>query len=199
MKFLRNLLASILGSLVAFGILMGMFFIFLALMGSVDDGVVVKKKSVLELSFVAPILDYTGKDETDPFAAFSGEELGLDEILHAIEVAKNDDNIEGISITTGYLMAGVAQTQEIRKALLDFKSSGKFVMAHSDVYAQRDYYLASAADERYTLTLLVFWILRDWPPKCFFIKSFRKNPGLKWKSSATESTKVPWSPFFPIP
>ena len=69
MKFLRNLLASILGSLVAFMVIVGMFFIFMALVGSMDDGVVVKKNSVLELSFVAPILDYTGKDDNDPFAA----------------------------------------------------------------------------------------------------------------------------------
>ena len=97
MKFLRNLLASILGSLVAFMIVVGMFFIFMALIGSAEDGVVVKKNSVLELSFVTPISDYVGKDETDPFAALWDEELGLDEILHAIEVAKNDTNIEGIS------------------------------------------------------------------------------------------------------
>ncbi|NDV15559.1 signal peptide peptidase SppA [Muricauda sp. TY007] len=178
MKFLRNLLASILGSLVAFGILMGMFFIFLALMGSMDDGVVVKKNSVLELSFVGPILDYTGKDETDPFAAFGGEELGLDEILHAIKVAKNDDNIEGISITTGYLLAGVAQTREIRKALLDFKSSGKFVMAHSDVYAQRDYYLASAADEVYINPVGVL-DFKGLATEVLFYKELQEKSGIK--------------------
>ena len=128
-------------------IIVGMFFIFMALVGSVDDGVVVKKNSVLEFSLVSPILDYTGKDDTDPFAGFWGEELGLDEILHAIKVAEEDENIAGISLTTGFLQAGIAQTREIRKALLDFKSSGKFVLAHYDVYSQRDYYLASAADE----------------------------------------------------
>ncbi len=178
MKFLRNLLASILGSLVAFGLLMGMFFIFLALMGSVDDGVVVKKNSVLELSFVAPILDYTGKDETDPFAAFGSNELGLDEILHTIEVAKNDDNIEGISITTGFLQAGVAQTREIRKALLDFKSSGKFVMAHSDVYAQRDYYLASAADEVYINPVGVL-DFKGLATEVLFFKELQEKSGIK--------------------
>ncbi|RUA16323.1 MAG: signal peptide peptidase SppA, partial [Flavobacteriia bacterium] len=59
MNFLRNLLASILGSLMAFAIIMGMFFIFLMLMGSADDGIVVKRNSVLELGFMAPVLDYT--------------------------------------------------------------------------------------------------------------------------------------------
>lgn len=149
MNFLRNLLASILGSLVAFGIVVGMFFIFLILMGSAEDGVVVKKNSVLELGLTGPILDYTGKDETDPFAGLWTEEIGLDEILHAIKVAKEDNNIEGISITTSFLQAGMTQTREIRDALLDFKSSGKFVLAHTDIFTQKDYYLASVADEVY--------------------------------------------------
>nr|WP_297787752.1 signal peptide peptidase SppA [uncultured Allomuricauda sp.] len=178
MKFLRNLLASILGSLMAFMIVVGMFFIFMALIGSADDGVVVKKNSVLELSFVAPILDYTGKDETDPFAAFGGVELGLDEILHAIEVAKNDDNIEGISLTTGFLQAGVAQTREIRKALLDFKSTGKFVLAHADVYAQRDYYLASVADEVYVNPVGVL-DFKGLATEVLFYKELQEKSGIK--------------------
>lgn len=178
MKFLRNLLASILGSLVAFMIIVGMFFIFMALVGSMDDGVVVKKNSVLEISLTAPILDYTGKDETDPFAAFGDGELGLDEILHAIKVAKNDDNIKGISITTGYLQAGLTQTREIRQALQDFKSTGKFVMAHSDVYAQKDYYLASAADEVYInpVGILDF---KGLATEVLFYKGLQEKSGIK--------------------
>ncbi|WP_421801153.1 signal peptide peptidase SppA [Flagellimonas sp.] len=178
MKFLRNLLASILGSLVAFMIVVGMFFIFMALIGSAEDGVVVKKNSVLELSFVTPISDYVGKDETDPFAALWDEELGLDEILHAIEVAKNDTNIEGISLTTGFLQAGMAQTREIRKALLDFKSSGKFVMAHADVYAQRDYYLASAADEVYVNPVGVL-DFKGLATEVLFYKELQEKSGIK--------------------
>nr|WP_321414441.1 signal peptide peptidase SppA [uncultured Allomuricauda sp.] len=178
MKFLRNLLASILGSLVAFMVIVGMFFIFMALIGSMDDGVVVKKNSVLELSFVAPILDYTGKDDNDPFAALWVEELGLDEILHSIEVAKNDDNIEGISITTGFLQAGISQTREIRKALIDFKSSGKFVMAHADVYAQRDYYLASVADELY-ITPVGVLDFKGLATEVLFYKGLQEKSGIK--------------------
>jgi len=178
MKFLRNLLASILGSLVAFMIVLGMFFIFMALVGSMDNGVVVKKNSVLELRFVAPILDYTGKDDTDPFAALWTEELGLDEIVHAIEVAKDDDNIQGINLTTGFLQAGVAQAREIRKALIDFKSSGKFVMAHADVYAQRDYYLATAADEVYLNPVGVV-DFKGLATEVLFYKELQEKSGIK--------------------
>ncbi|WP_420321626.1 signal peptide peptidase SppA [Flagellimonas sp.] len=149
MNFLRNLLASILGSLMAFGILFAMFMIFLALMSNADDGVVVKKNSILEISFTEPIRDYLGKDETDPFGGFWDDEAGLDEIIHAIRVASGDDKIEGISLTTSFVQAGLAQTQEIRKALEDFKTSGKFIYAHSDFFTQKDYYLASVADKLY--------------------------------------------------
>lgn len=149
MNFLRNLLASILGSLVAFGLLFGMFMIFLALVSSADDGVVVKKNSILEISFTEPIRDYLGKDETDPFGGFLDDEAGLDEIIHAIKVASDDEKIKGISLTTSFTQAGLAQVQSIRKALKAFKDNGKFIYAHSDYYTQKDYYLASVADELY--------------------------------------------------
>ncbi len=149
MKFLRNLLASILGCLVAFGILLAMFFIFLALVGSADDQVVVKQNAVLELSFTEPIRDYVGTDESDPFAGLWENEVGLDDILHGIKVAATDNRIKGISLTTSFLQAGLAQTQEIRKALMDFKSEGKFIYTHSDFFTQKDYYLASVSDALY--------------------------------------------------
>ncbi|MGX1928828.1 signal peptide peptidase SppA [Flagellimonas sp. 2504JD4-2] len=149
MNFLRNLLASILGSLVAFGLLFGMFMIFLALVGSADDGVVVKRNSILEISFTEPIRDYLGKDEKDPFGGLWDDEAGLDEIVHAIKVAAGDEKIKGISLTTSFVQAGLAQVQEIRKALKDFKGTGKFIYAHSDFFTQKDYYLASIADEVY--------------------------------------------------
>ncbi|GMN10729.1 signal peptide peptidase SppA [Croceitalea sp. MTPC9] len=149
MKFLRNLLAAIMGCLIAFGILFFMFFVFAALVGSGDDGVVVKENSILELSLNQPISDYEGTNDSDPFASLFEEGQGLDKILHAIQVAKNDDKIKGISMTTGFLMTGLAQTQEIRSALNDFKSEGKFIFSHADFYTQKNYYLASVADELY--------------------------------------------------
>lgn len=149
MNFLRNLLASILGCLVAFAIFWGMFFFLMALIGSADQGVVVKENSVLEFGLSAPIADYAGMDPSDPFAALGSNVLALDDILHGIQVAKTDNKIKGISMTTGFLQAGLAQTREIREALLDFKENGKFVLSHADVYSQKDYYLATVADQLY--------------------------------------------------
>lgn len=147
MKFLRNLLAAILGCLIAIGLLFVMFFIFLTLIGNAGDGVVVKDNSVLKISITEPVYDYYGTDGSDPFAGLFEEGQGLDQILHAIKVAKTDNRIQGISIKNNFLMAGLAQTQELRKALEDFKESGKKIYALSDYYSQKDYYLASVADK----------------------------------------------------
>ena len=146
MNFLRNFLSSILGSLFAFGILFVMFLIFVALVSSGEDTVTVENNSILELQLQHPISDYTGTDELDPFSGIFEQSQGLDEILHAIEVAKNDDRIKGISINNNFIIAGLAQTQAIRSALENFKSEGKFIYAYADFYMQRDYYLASVAD-----------------------------------------------------
>lgn len=146
MNFLRNFLAAILGCLVAFGIIFFMFFLFATILGSSEDTVVVKKNSVLELQLQLPISDYVGASGDDPFSGFFEASQGLDEILNAIEVAKGDEDIKGISINNNFTLSGYAQTQEIRRALQDFKKSGKFIYTFADFYMQKDYYLASVAD-----------------------------------------------------
>ncbi|WP_373518898.1 signal peptide peptidase SppA [Pricia sp.] len=147
MKFLRNLLAAIIGTIIAFGIVFVMFFIFISLIGSSEDSVAIKKNSVLELQLQQPISDYVGDNALDPFSGGLFQQAqGLDEILQAITVAKDDEDIKGISLNNNFILAGLAQTQAIRKALGDFKNSGKFIYAYADFYTQKDYYLASVAD-----------------------------------------------------
>ncbi len=146
MKFLGNLLAAILGCLVAFGIIMVMLLVFVSLVGSAEDTVAVKDGSVLEIQLQRPIADYAGNDELDPFSGLFEASQGLDEILHAIAVAKEDDRIRGISLNNNIMLAGMAQTQTLRKALADFKAGGKFIYAYGDFYLQKDYYLCSVAD-----------------------------------------------------
>ena len=145
MAFLRNFLASILGTLFALGILFFMFMIFASLAGSGDE-VRVKNHSVLKLEFPYPIAEYSGYDSEDPFSIFFDPTMGLDEITKALAVAKSDDRIAGISIDNAYLAAGMAQTKALRDALADFRESGKFVYAFGDLYLQKDYYLSSIAD-----------------------------------------------------
>ena len=141
MKFLRNLLASILGFFIALFLLFILFIGIASLVGK-EEVVVVKSSSVLELDFSSPINDYAPKDD-NPFAqAFDlvEEKSGLNTIINALENAKTDSNIKGISIRTNAVNAGIAQTQAIRNKLEEFKESGKFIYAYADIYDQKNYY-----------------------------------------------------------
>jgi protease-4 len=117
-----------------------------------DGKVSVTSNSVLHVS-----LDYPIKERTDknPFAELnflgleSKKKLGLNEILQGIEEAKSDDHIKGIYLDASSLESGMATMEEIRNALIDFKKSGKFIIAYSEVYSQGAYYLATTADKIY--------------------------------------------------
>lgn len=146
MKFLRNLLASILGCLVAFGVLFLMLLIFAALAGSQENVINVSRNSILEIGLNEPLKDYGGRFDFTDFGMKFEKYDGLNHILEAIKKAKADDDIKGISIKSSYLPAGMAQVRAIRDAVKDFKTSGKFVYAYGDFYTQKDYYLASVAD-----------------------------------------------------
>ena len=76
--------------------------------------------------------------------------IGLDEVLQAIEKAKDNDDIKGIYIEAGMFSAdSYASLQAVRRALLDFKKSKKWIIAYGDAYTQSTYYLASVADKVY--------------------------------------------------
>ncbi len=74
---------------------------------------------------------------------------GLDEILKNIAKAKSDPKIKGIYLDLGFVPSGLTILREIRQALLDFKTSGKFIIAYGEVYSQSAYYLGSVADKIY--------------------------------------------------
>src|SRR5690606_387879 len=80
----------------------------------------------------------------------SSTSLGLDDIVQRLRAAATDDRIEGIYLDLSSVQASFATLQEIRDELIAFKEeSGKFVVAYSDGYSQRAYFLASVADEVY--------------------------------------------------
>lgn len=150
MKFLRNLLASILGTFIAFGIIFLLLLVSVAALTEAKQKTV-KENSVLEISLAHKVKDYAPKS-SDPLNEILGiydHTLGLNEILNAIENAKYDDNIKGISISTAGVFAGMSQVETIRKKLEDFKNSGKFINSYADIYNQKAYYLSSVADSVY--------------------------------------------------
>ena len=183
MTFLRELLAAILGVLISFMI---MFFVFVAI-GSVlsssfvdDEKVLVKNNSVLVLKLEDVIKDYAPKSD-DPFAMLLGLEdkkIGLDKILNAIDNAKYDDDILGISIESLMIQGGMGQVQEIRDKLFEFKESGKFITAYADVFEQKNFYLSSVADSVYVnpVGMLDF---RGLSGEVLFFKDFQEKYGMK--------------------
>lgn len=76
-------------------------------------------------------------------------QVGLNDLLSNIALAKNNDKVLGIYLRGGELAASPASAKALRDALLDFKESGKFVIAYADSYTQTNYYIASVADKIY--------------------------------------------------
>lgn len=107
----------------------------------------IEPNSVLRLTFDNIIPEKTNNLEMDPFDLKNQKILGLQEILHSLETAKSDDNIKGILLEVDGIYMGFATAAVLREALVDFKDSGKFIIAYSKYYTQGAYYLASAADE----------------------------------------------------
>lgn len=150
MKFFGNVLATVVGLFLFFMISFFMLILFSALFGGDPDAVTVQDNSVLVFDMENVSNDYGGKYSDPLVTMFSeGKSIGVSDVLNAISEAKNDDKIKGISILNDNSLTGIAQTKALRDALLDFKKSGKFVVAYSNAYSQKEYYLNSVADEIY--------------------------------------------------
>jgi protease-4 len=154
MNFFKAFLASCLGSLLAFIVLivLAVFFV-MALVSGLSNGdtqTVIKENSVLHLKLDGPI---TENDIEDPFEGLpipgAVSSIGLLPLKKSIEQAKQDPNIKGIYLDLSVFMSGFGVAREIRQALLDFKSSGKWIVAYSEFYTESAYYVVSAADKVY--------------------------------------------------
>ena len=152
MNFLKTTLASMLGTFITFVILC--FLVFAIIFGviiafSADEEVLISEKSILYLNLDKPIAERTPKMPFFMNPMGSGAVLGLDDILKNIAKAKEDENIVGIYLNTENITAGMGRLKEIRDALIDFRSSGKFLVSYGNYYTQASYYLATAADHLY--------------------------------------------------
>ena len=152
MKFFKSFLASLLGTFVALGLITLFFFMGIAVIAtSVNfetlEGERINDNSVLNLNLNTTIEDRSPAfNPLENFSDFGNVMMGLDRVLGSIEKAKKDDRIKGIKLHSGIINSGWVQAREIRKALEDFKSSGKFIYAYSDYMSQKGYYVSSIAD-----------------------------------------------------
>lgn len=148
--FFKHVGATIVG-LFAF-LLVILFLSVISLVGIISSSQAtqnVSKNSILVLNLSGNLQEQGNEDLLSQFSNNSFSNIGLDQILDAIKKAKNNKNIKGIYIEAGAFLADYASRQEIRNALLDFKKSGKKIVAYADTYTQGNYYIASVADKIY--------------------------------------------------
>lgn len=146
--FLKFTLATVVGIVIA-----GMVLVFISI------GMLAGMASLSGTETKVPdnaiaVLDLKGdlpeRSQEDPLGFLMGHtytSCGLDDVLSAIEKAKENEKIKGIYLRAGSLNAAYASLQAIRNALQDFRESGKFVVAYGDTYTQGMYYVASVADK----------------------------------------------------
>ena len=161
MNFFKTFLAAL--SAIAVVIFL-LFLIFMGIIGSAlsssEKEVLVKDNSVLKISLGGQIVENSPANADDfdfdfgDFAPFPGgsatNKLGLFQLIESIQKAKDDDRIRGIYLTPSMaLSAGQATLRNLHDALIDFKSSGKFIVAYSEIYTEQSLYIASTADEIY--------------------------------------------------
>jgi protease-4 len=179
MKFLGNVLATIVG-LFVFTMLFFFGIIFLAaIFGGEAEIVNVKSNSVIELNLKDIKYDYAGKYKDPWITIFSDiKTVGLSDVINAIEVAKTDENIKGISILNNNSELGMTQCKDLRNALESFKKSGKFILAYANSYTQKEYYLNSVANTIY-LNPVGDMDFKGLSSEVMFFKDLQEKTGVK--------------------
>ncbi len=195
-QFFKFVLATIVGVVVS-----GILFIFIiagiiAATGS-DKNTAVDSNSILHINIKSAITERT---PDNPLAGFNfpglggDKSIGLNDILANIKKAKTDDHIKGIYLEDSYA-SGEATTEEIRNALLDFKKSGKFIIAYAEVYSQSFYYLASVADKVYVNPRGIFEF-RGFNSQFMFYKGALDKLGIEAQIIKVGTYKSAVEPFF---
>jgi protease-4 len=147
MSFIKNILSSCLGAMVAM-ILLILFLVMVITAATQEKEVVVADNSVLHLKLNSPINELQ-RDTPIPLPGAIEPNIGLLQLHEAIKHAENDDKIKGIYLEVSQPLTYYSTLEEIRSALADFRKSGKWVIAYNEVMSEGAYYLASVADEVY--------------------------------------------------
>ncbi len=153
MNFFKTFLASCLGSLLALVVLVvlliGFFSAAISSFSDADKQVVVDENSVLHLKLNVPITEMEIENPFEGLPIPGAEEasIGLLPLKSALTHAKTDAAIKGIYLDVSFFQGGYAVAKEIRESIIDFRKSGKWVIAYSEMYSEPSYYIASAADK----------------------------------------------------
>ena len=150
-QFLKYVLATVTGIvllLIVVGILGAISLVGLAAKSA--GSTQVEENSVYTLKLSGIMAERTASNPLADLTGQVSDNLGLDQLLTAIRKAKENEDIKGIYIEAGAFSSDTpASAHAIREALLDFKKSGKWIIAYGDSYTQTTYYISSAADKVY--------------------------------------------------
>lgn len=149
-QFFKMMFASALGVFVA-TVLLFIFSIFslISIVSSFSSSptYIPKDNTVFKIKLSGNLVDNATANPLDVFIGNTESTLSLTDILSSIQKAEKNEQIKGIYLESGILSTGSASLTAIRKALGNFKKSGKFVIAYADNYTQGNYYLCSIADK----------------------------------------------------
>ncbi len=154
MNFIKSTLATVVGLFIFTILLTIPFFIFLGIAlsaSSQQEDVKIQENTVLHLKLNKQILEREVEDpfEGVPMFSLAQSGIGLMELKQTIEHAAEDEKVKGILLETPGMIAGISTIDEVRNALEEFKTSGKFIYSYSESYSEGAYYLASVADKVY--------------------------------------------------
>lgn len=153
MSFGKSLLASLLGSFLAMGLMLIILLLIIAaaISSGEEKAVDIAEKSVLHLKMDQLIVERDNPNQQGfDFSSFNDEQkMGLNTIVEELEKAKSDSRIQGILLEIGPFAAAPSTVLDVRRAISEFASSGKWVIAYGEDFSQGGYYVASAANEVY--------------------------------------------------
>jgi len=147
--FLKYTLATVVGIILASIIITVISIVSIAGMVASEGATSsIEKNSILRIKLQGEIVERAG--EGSPMDILNQDEvttIGLDQALDALKKAAEHKNIKGIYLEGGFFGATPAELEELRQGLLEFKESGKWIVAYGDNYSRAAYYLCSVADE----------------------------------------------------
>lgn len=148
------MLASMLGTFLAIGLVI--LAVVLLIVAAVATGADGEESHVLDNSILHIVIDQPTTERAsendfniDPFSMEGGSKIGLDRFIADLEKARTDDKVKGIFLEPINVQAAPSTLLDMRRAIENFRSSGKFVVAYAENFGQAEYYIASAADEVY--------------------------------------------------
>ena len=148
-NFFGRVFSTIIGNLLTISVFVILLFVLIFVSALSAPTKSVKDGSVLEISLEDPIMESDMDRSVSIFDMSESPNVFLQDIIHSIEEAKNDDKIKGISLKLDKFSGGATQATDIRNALEDFKKSGKFVYSYSNSGSQLSYYISSVSDKIY--------------------------------------------------